>query len=193
MSVDSREIERPRGLPRTFLHLTGIIVMTFITSLIVGPIVVLPSIIGYLFLTAEATPNLALALYGVIIAGGIVGVKKTHDQLYQPSDISFGDLLEEMDRKKAQRLMLMVVLMILYMNIAFGGTLYVMSVYPNSAILLGLLLPSIDRTMIVKFGYSPAFLPVFLVAMFIESTGVVRDINLDIVRDLNPIILDQSI
>lgn len=189
---ESSGLARPRGLPRTLLHIGGLLLLGGLSGAIVLSLVVIPTIVPIIFAEIPGLPMYA-AYFGVFLALSFGGVGGMKDSLYTPSDdtpsggTSPSDIVQQISEARA-----LLLLAVLYINIVFAGTLAFTALVPAWGWYIAVIAPIIDRSLLTATGYSPALVPIVLLASILEATQVVSDIDLDAIRTLNPAVVAGS-
>lgn len=185
MPEDS-SFNRPRGLPRTWAHLVGLCALGTVSSVLVLPVVTIPTSLGYVLFFGDKGINLWTPFFGVFLASAYIGLENTQTSFYKSGDSdSILEKIDELDDDELIRLAVILVLMVLYINLAFASGIIGMALFPEYSTALGILVPIFDRSLIGMTGYSPIMIVIFALAVGIEMTGTVRDIDFDKLRRLN--------
>jgi len=178
----SQALARPRDLPSTIGHLLASVLFGLVVGLFGTAFATLPAIIPLLFAETGNIPVLQV-YFGLYLALSLAGAGNFKEQLYEESDdFSIADV----DMEQFRVLVALLVLMLLYINTLFVGTLLLTTVIPAWAWYVALVAPVADRTLVSVTGHSPAMIPVLVGTYLLEWSFVSNKIDLDPVKTLNP-------
>jgi len=184
----SQPTERARDLPATIGHMTGAVLFGLVLGLFGTSVATLPAIIPLLVAETGQIPVLQV-YFGLYLALSLVGTSNFLEQQYEET----GDFsLDDFDEVQFSWLIAILMLMLLYVNILFVGTLLLTTTTPEWAWYLALVAPVADRTLVSVTGYSPAIIPVIVGAYLLEWSFVSSEIDLDAVKTLNPAVAIRS-
>jgi predicted cation transporter len=192
--TESAETEYIRDMPTTVIYTVLFVVIGLISSVFSVAVGALPTTL-WLFISDGFDPIIYQIYLGLFFGIAIPGVSNmnisTNDSENGKSGIEeFRETIETM-QENIRIWMIILALMALYINILFIATLWATSVLPAWAWYISLVAPLADRAMVVSIGYSPAFTSVMIAAKLLDWIHFGNDIDLDLVRQLNPAGLTQ--